>query len=440
MLKLCRVIGIGASSVVYQAKEIKATDKGSLVSREYPGPFPSSDGRLDLPESDQYQADDKSYASDESSMDEGDPDEAEPVGFGDEEDRAHVSDRNGQNEEEEGGLDPEEEQTFEHEDSAQTNETADGSLDRIPERIAKQDSSKAELVCPTTPTHLSQRAKTGTSPLTGPVERMLTVKEARLVVKFARDSEILRNEAVVESLLPRKFKVGWEKGPYHLCRPSTGPIEYDWMNSFSGDALLVGQLHRPLVPGVFSLNYAIEIRLERQHLMHLLQNLEHIHKLGYVHRDLRVQNLLWSRSIGRFLLADFGFVVRANMPRRFAGTIETASMRILELLIAGESQFAVYVEDDYESFLKMIKMGLYSISLPARFGLTEKEYYQAIYHYWANDDSVRSFLALGSGKDKLNYLRRYCHHCPDYNSAFDLVNSLTSRNALAKTVEHEYET
>ena len=72
--------------------------------------------------------------------------------------------------------------------------------------------------------------------------------------------------------------------------------------------------------------------LHWKHLGMLLDNLEAIHKTGYVHRDIRLPNILESRTLSnKLFISDFGFITLNEDFVEYQGTIETASQWVLSL-------------------------------------------------------------------------------------------------------------
>ena len=79
-----------------------------------------------------------------------------------------------------------------------------------------------------------------------------------------------------------------------------------------------------------------------------------IHKLGYVHRDVRPANLLMMN--GEILLIDFGFAVKIKGGQgQYAGAYEFASPRVYQQLLAGEVHVHVEPADDLVSAHRTIQ-------------------------------------------------------------------------------------
>jgi serine/threonine protein kinase len=89
-----------------------------------------------------------------------------------------------------------------------------------------------------------------------------------------------------------------------------------------------------------------------QHVKDLFMTLTHIHEKGYLHRDIRKDNIM-TNEINAYLI-DFGFAVKENgaaLP--FQGAVSTASDRVLGQLVAGNLKFLYTQADDVVSLVKV---------------------------------------------------------------------------------------
>lgn len=89
------------------------------------------------------------------------------------------------------------------------------------------------------------------------------------------------------------------------------------------------------------------------HIFQLLELLQQVHNLGYIHRDIRGANLmkLPPQSI---LLVDWGFAVKKGVVHRYEGTILTASPYVLTNLTNGKMDFACHPADDLCSVVCLV--------------------------------------------------------------------------------------
>lgn len=100
-----------------------------------------------------------------------------------------------------------------------------------------------------------------------------------------------------------------------------------------------------------ALPFNTELRIA--HMSQLLALLKKVHNLGYVHRDIRMANLM-KQSSNKILLVDWGFSVKKGVPCKYQGTILTASPHVLTNLSSGKFNFACYPADDLCSVVCLI--------------------------------------------------------------------------------------
>ncbi len=67
----------------------------------------------------------------------------------------------------------------------------------------------------------------------------------------------------------------------------------------------------------------------REHLCNLIDALQSLHGLGYVHRDVRPDNILRIQFSTQVLLIDFGYAARADAMVTYSGTLHYASEEVL---------------------------------------------------------------------------------------------------------------
>ncbi len=67
----------------------------------------------------------------------------------------------------------------------------------------------------------------------------------------------------------------------------------------------------------------------REHLCNLIDALQSVHDLGYVHRDVRPDNILRLQFSQQPLLIDFGYAARADEMVPYSGTLHYASKEVL---------------------------------------------------------------------------------------------------------------
>jgi len=84
----------------------------------------------------------------------------------------------------------------------------------------------------------------------------------------------------------------------------------------------------------------------------LFEALAYTHEAGYLHRDIRKDNVM--KSADRAFLIDFGFAIpkkKAN-EEAYAGAVRTASTKVLEALRDGK-QVTFTELDDFQSLVKV---------------------------------------------------------------------------------------
>jgi hypothetical protein len=139
------------------------------------------------------------------------------------------------------------------------------------------------------------------------------------------------------------------------------------------------------------------VSLNLDHLRQVWFKLQLVHSNGYVHRDLRPENILvcgaGSPDPETFLI-DFGFAMKINdTPRLYQGSWTTASQRVLRTLASGQPDVVFAIEDDLESFLKMVLIH----ELPTNFPVYTphlKEYAGNLFNYWASEPFITRFSKL----------------------------------------------
>lgn len=102
--------------------------------------------------------------------------------------------------------------------------------------------------------------------------------------------------------------------------------------------------------------------MKAEHFHQLLDRLSKFHSLGYVHRDVRLSNILISDERGA-LLSDFGFAIPQDICVRYSGSQETASQRIYASILNNCDALVCFTpEDDYESLFKSFLIWAHGLS------------------------------------------------------------------------------
>lgn len=167
--------------------------------------------------------------------------------------------------------------------------------------------------------------------------------------------------------------------------------------------------------------WAAEIRqLNSSELETLFEKLVLFHGLGYVHKDMRPENIIVVDEIegkkgkensGRKqtpYLIDFGFSEKLSSEKTgLCGTISTASQRILLEASKGEETVMYEQEDDLESFLKTVLILDGSASLPIK-SESNGKYAAKLHQFWSQETAVNSFLESAAGySQKAQFIKRH---------------------------------
>lgn len=160
-------------------------------------------------------------------------------------------------------------------------------------------------------------------------------------------------------------------------------ISTSWIGYFRHG--IVTKLGTPVVStiGPMELN-----NLKLLHFSKILDYLNSLHEKGYVHRDIRLTNILFID--GEVKLTDLGTVVAVNTPAVYLGAIETASQRILDHLKSSKRKEPIVFrkEDDFESLLKTFLIWKYGKS-------PTSSKYSELYNFW--EDELDLFFYWTSG-------------------------------------------
>lgn len=90
----------------------------------------------------------------------------------------------------------------------------------------------------------------------------------------------------------------------------------------------------------------------KQHIVDLFATLRHIHKCGYLHRDLRQANIM--QVEGHAYIIDLGFAIHIDEPEsNLKGAVRTASTSVLEELKNPKDGFKYRTNDDFISLVKV---------------------------------------------------------------------------------------
>lgn len=386
---LTRIIGLGASSTIYQARCIPLTDDGQPARSTYPPASPLQGKQK--PEGDVcavgmlalHDVEEDGEASDDFSDDDiSDSEWSPPQGlFGGD---GHSSGRT-------------------HSSTRKKRPAVD----------------TMHLRAETEATPVGKELPKVVLPFSTNVERTSEDACAKLVIKFSKDPSSLENELEMEEKLPEPFRVGWNlMGVYILKNASNRIPEYS-LKGRSGSGMIIGRLHSPLIRTAFGPPPSKHLMtMRRGNYRELLENLKAIHRTGMVHRDIRLPNILWNAEQKRFILCDYGFSCQANINSGYSGSIETASNRILRLRAVGYKSVRYLPEDDLESLMKLFKTNIAGYSLPQKTSSTER-WCRDLFVHWSYDADVREMIRRQGYEAKLEYLDSFCRCYSSYDECLD---------------------
>jgi serine/threonine protein kinase len=80
---------------------------------------------------------------------------------------------------------------------------------------------------------------------------------------------------------------------------------------------------------------ACDIPLCLQMMYHLAQRLRDLHRLGYVHRDLKPGNVMWLPRENRWTVIDFGCAARSGEDARLGFSVAYAAPEVIRVYRAG---------------------------------------------------------------------------------------------------------
>lgn len=227
------------------------------------------------------------------------------------------------------------------------------------------------------------------------------------VLKFSSDSAALGKDLEIDRLLDTQFRVGWNR----MCM-----VRRDLY-------FIVGPFLKPIRRSLFwdPKNCAT---LRHEDMKYLLQNLLHIHSKGYAHRDIRLQNILQNSS-GKFIISDFGAAEPFDISVHYAGTIETASQRILHLLItySNAQEIGAKAEDDLESLLKCYLIAFKGFVPP---DAKKSEDMKNLFMAWMEAPLIRDFLRLRGIDAKVEFLSNLFSKKPCYEDAVQIYKTFTT--------------
>lgn len=156
-------------------------------------------------------------------------------------------------------------------------------------------------------------------------------------------------------------------------------------NEARGEATMLKQLENLDVPHVPKLikehDRALILSPRCEHIYHitchqalqLLETLQHVHKHGFVHRDIRPANLLVQRN-GSILVNDWGFTVPIDTEQPYAGTLIHASDAVLKKLSEGQANIRVTAADDLVSFVRTVFVLTFPHAAP-RLNISKTKYF-----------------------------------------------------------------
>lgn len=241
-----------------------------------------------------------------------------------------------------------------------------------------------------------------------------SVSGTSYVLKFSRDMFVLRNDLNMDKNLPEEYRIGWffDTVFSYSSENEHASVFVPYQADLQDSKLyfIVGTLHIPLVRSIFYLSQMdkFKIPFELKHIPNLVDNLHAIHLTGKVHRDIRIDNILQkTKGKNMFVISDFGCMFNVGQNSEYIGTLETASQRVLYLLIHSvTSSFPFNTSDDFESLLKLIKIQFFNASVPAR-GESKSEYLKELFTFWSRDNDVCNLIKLKSDLEKMDYLKTF---------------------------------
>lgn len=126
-----------------------------------------------------------------------------------------------------------------------------------------------------------------------------------------------------------------------------------------GQPFVLYPLGKPVFPTVDS-KAGAKSPLKVKHFAGLLNDLMTIHQAGFVHRDIRLANILMVGDSAK--LIDFGYATAPTTSTELLGTQATASQAVLEAVLRNRTIF-YKPEDDLESLLKVFLMHEYGFKI-----------------------------------------------------------------------------
>jgi len=108
----------------------------------------------------------------------------------------------------------------------------------------------------------------------------------------------------------------------------------------------------------FSSKQGLRQPLSQKHIQDLFETIRQVHAAGFVHRDIRRDNILkMAGAPGDAHLIDFGFAIKlADGDKPYEGAVSTASQRVLEFMrdrAAKTTRFDFTPADDLVSLVKV---------------------------------------------------------------------------------------
>jgi serine/threonine protein kinase len=80
-----------------------------------------------------------------------------------------------------------------------------------------------------------------------------------------------------------------------------------------------------------------------QMIMQLARRLKELHALGYVHRDLNPDNVMWLPQDNRWTMIDFGCVAHTGESARLALSVNYAAPEVIAAYRMGETAMIAQV-------------------------------------------------------------------------------------------------